>query len=195
MEDRISFLTSEIGVLQLELDAAKARRRANLKFSLEDGKAVFDQEALSRHRDTQTPLWQYIRNARPLVAITGPIIYALIVPIVLLDLFVAIYQMVCFPVYGIQKARRSDFIVFDRHHLAYLNLIEKINCAYCSYATGVISYANEIASLTEKHWCPIKHARNLTKTHQRYSQFADYGDSEGYHRRVRSGRTGSQGPE
>ena len=60
----------------------------------------------------------------------------MIVPFVLLDLFVTIYQAVCFPVYGIPKVERRTYLVFDRHHLAYLNALEKLNCAYCAYANG-----------------------------------------------------------
>ena len=68
--------------------------------------------------------------------VTAPVIYSLIIPFVLLDLFVTVYQLICFPVYKIEKVKRSDYLIFDRYHLAYLNTIEKINCAYCSYATG-----------------------------------------------------------
>jgi len=32
----------------------------------------------------------------------------------------------------------------DRHHLAYLNVIEKLNCEYCGYANGVFAYVREI---------------------------------------------------
>jgi hypothetical protein len=71
-----------------------------------------------------------------MVVLTAPVIYALIVPFALLDLFVTVYQAVCFPAYGIPKVRRSDYLVFDRGHLAYLNALEKLNCAYCSYPTG-----------------------------------------------------------
>jgi hypothetical protein len=93
------------------------------------------------------------------VVLTAPVIYAVIVPLVLLDLFVTIYQRVCFPVYGIPKVNRGDYLIFDRHHLAYLNALEKLNCAYCSYANGLIAYVREIAGRTEQYWCPIKHAR------------------------------------
>ena len=34
---------------------------------------------------------------------------------------------------GIARVRRRDHLVFDRNHLGYPNLIEKINCAYCSH--------------------------------------------------------------
>jgi len=62
--------------------------------------------------------------------LTAPVIYALIIPVLLLDVFVAVYQTVCFPVYGIPRVRRSDYLAFDREQLAYLNAIEKLNCAY-----------------------------------------------------------------
>jgi hypothetical protein len=119
-------------------------------------------------------------NAHPLVVLTAPVIYSLIVPLVLLDLFVTIYQAICFPVYGIPKARRRDYLVFDRSHLAYLNMLEKLNCAYCSYANGLIAYVREIAGRTEQYWCPIKHARRVIGAHPRYALFEDYGDAEGY---------------
>ena len=59
-------------------------------------------------------------------------------------------------------------------------MIEKINCAFCSYANGLIAYTREIASLTEAYWCPIKHAKRLNGSHPRYKDFLDYGDAEAY---------------
>ncbi len=47
-----------------------------------------------------------------------------------MDVTISLYQAVCFPIYGIPKVKRQDYIVFDRQYLQYLNLIEKINCAY-----------------------------------------------------------------
>ena len=68
----------------------------------------------------------------------------------------------------------------DRHRLAYLNGIEKLNCAYCSYANGVVSYVREVAARTEQYWCPIRHARRIPAPHSRYQLFFDYGDAERY---------------
>lgn len=42
----------------------------------------------------------------------------------------------------------------------------------------------EIAARTEQHWCPIKHARRVIGTHARYATFDDYGDAEGYQKRL-----------
>ncbi|HWA51366.1 MAG TPA: hypothetical protein VG742_24060 [Dongiaceae bacterium] len=182
MNPQIAALIDRIKALESELDAEMARQRAKLQVGLERGRVVFEAELLRRHRELQVSLASYVANARPLVVITAPAIYAVIIPLVLLDLFVSLYQAVCFPVYGIAKVRRGDYLVFDRHHLAYLNALEKLNCAYCSYANGLIAYVREIASRTEEYWCPIKHARRTIGAHARYAGFEDYGDAEAFRR-------------
>ncbi len=167
--------------LDNELDAAFEKARAELRVRFEKNRVVFEESVLRRHRELKTRLWTYVRGARLSVVVTAPMIYGLIVPMVLLDLFVTLYQAICFPVYGIAKAKRGDYIVFDRQYLAYLNALEKLNCAYCSYANGLFAYAREIAARTEQYWCPIKHARRLIAPHARYADFAAYGDAEAYH--------------
>jgi hypothetical protein len=180
MNPQIAALVENIKALEAELDAELAKRRADLRIGLEHGRIIFEQELLRRHRELKIKLAAYLLNARPLVVLTSPVIYSLIVPIVLLDVWMTIYQLVCFPVYGIPKVRRGDYFVFDRAHLAYLNAIEKLNRAYCTYANGVIAYVREIASRTEEYWCPIKHARRAVGTHARYAGFEDFGDAEAY---------------
>ena len=80
--------------------------------------------------------------------------------------------------------KRRRYIVIDHQSLAYLNLIEKLNCVYCSYVNGLIAYIREIAGRTEQYWCPIKHARLQASMHSRYGKFLEYGDAEGYRRRL-----------
>jgi len=184
MDTIIADLTAKIRSLEAELDAEMTKRRAELRVGLEQGRIAFEKELLRRHRELKTALAPYIWNARPLVILTAPFIYALIVPLLLLDLCVSVYQMVCFPVYGIAKVQRAEYFVFDRHHLAYLNALEKLNCAYCSYANGLIAYVREIAARTEQYWCPIKHARRVAGAHPRYVMFDDYGNAEGYQERL-----------
>ncbi len=184
MNPHIVALTQKIAELEAELEAELAQRRAELRVGLEKGRAIFEEEILRRHRELRTRLSTYVLKAHPLVILTAPVIYALIFPLVLLDLFVTIYQAVCFPVYGIPKVRRGDYLVFDRHHLAYLNALEKLNCAYCSYANGLIAYVRDIAGRTEQYWCPIKHARRVIGAHPRYAMFEDYGDADGYRKRL-----------
>ena len=149
-------------------------------YELRNGKVWFSKEIKREHRRLKTSLVRYVLHSRILAVLTAPFIYAVIIPFVLLDLFVSVYQAVCFPVYGIPKARRRDYIAIDRNKLRYLNAVEGINCMYCSYGNGVLAYAVEIAGRTEQHWCPIKHARRVQNTHDRYSHFIPYGDAHAY---------------
>jgi len=188
MNPHIAALTEKIRDLEKELDAELAKRRAELRIGIEHGRVAFEEELLRRHRELRRKLLPYVLGANPLVILTAPVIYAGIVPFLLLDLFVSVYQAVCFPIYGIAKVKRADYLVFDRHHLAYLNVLEKLNCAYCSYANGLIAYVREIAARTEQYWCPIKHARRVIGTHARYALFDDYGEGEGYPARLEQRR-------
>jgi hypothetical protein len=180
MSPQIAALVERISSLEAELETEFAKRRAELRIGLEHGRIIFGQELLRRHRELKVKLSSYLLNARPLVILTAPVIYSLIVPFVLLDISMTVYQAICFPVYGIPKVPRRDYFAFDRGHLAYLNAIEKLNCAYCSYANGMIAYVREVASRTEQYWCPIKHATRVMGAHARYSGFEDYGDAEAY---------------
>ena len=146
---------------------------------------AFSLETLREHRLLKTPLWKHIRSARVLVLLSVPLIYACAIPFLLLDLSVTIYQAVCFPIFGVPKVRRKDYLIFDRGRLAYLNAIEKAGCVYCSYANGLLAYIAEIAARTEQRFCPIKHAHPLARPHSRYPLFLPYGDARVY--RAQSG--------
>jgi hypothetical protein len=180
MTAHLDVLTAKLRSVQAEIEAELTRRREELRFHLENRRIVFEKEVLRIHREIKTRASRYLIDANPLMILTAPVIYSLIVPVALLDLFVMAYQAICFPVYKIPRVRRRDYLIFDRHHLAYLNIIEKINCAYCSYANGAIAFAREVASRTEVYWCPIKHARRVLGPHPHYQGFADFGDAEGF---------------
>jgi len=168
--------------LEDELEKEFEHRRSAFEYRLEQRRVVFETEVLQQHAALKQKLLSYMAEARPLVVLTAPIIYAVIIPFVLLDLFVSLYQAICFPVYRIEKVLRSDYITFDRKHLAYLNGLEKLNCMYCSYGNGLLAYAREIAGRTEKHWCPIKHAKRMEGMHAHYPEFVDFGDAEAFQR-------------
>ena len=195
VRDEISHLSGSIRALERQLEVALARRRVELNYEVHDGIVHFEQLVIAKHRLLKARLLSYILGARPAMILTAPVIYALFIPVLLLDLFVAIYQTVCFPVYGIPRVRRRDYLAFDREHLAYLNIIEKLNCAYCAYANGVFAYVREVGSRTEQFWCPIKHARRVLGTHTRYGSFVDYGDADAYRHDLERLRTEAQSNE
>jgi hypothetical protein len=166
--------------VEAEIETELAKRREELRFHLENRRIVFEREVLRIHREFKTRATRYLIDANPMMVLSAPVIYSLVIPIALVDLWVMAYQAICFPIYKIPKVRRRDYLVFDRHHLAYLNVIEKINCAYCSYANGAIAFVREVAARTEVYWCPIKHARRVLGPHPHYQGFADFGDAEAF---------------
>ncbi len=184
MDARFAELQEKLRAAEAEIEAELTRRREALRFEVHNRRIVFENELHRLHRTMKTNALRYFANANPWVVLTAPVIYSLIVPVIILDIFVMIYQAICFPAYGIPKVRRRDYLVFDRHHLAYLNIIEKINCAYCSYFNQAIAFIREVASRTEVYWCPIKHARRVLGPHPHYAGFADFGDAQAYRERV-----------
>jgi hypothetical protein len=180
MTDRLDQLRARLQAAREALEDEFDTRRAAIRYRVEGARVIFETDVRSAHRAARENLLDFLRRTRPLVVLTAPVIYALILPLAVLDLFGTVYQRVCFPVYGIPRVRRGDHVVIDRHHLAYLNALQKLNCVYCGYGNGVLSYAREIASRTEAYWCPIKHARRIADPHDRMAGFADYGDAEGF---------------
>lgn len=172
-------LHDKLRELQSEIEADLAEKRERFRYRLEQRKVVFEREALALQREAKLGLLKFFRESNILSMLTSPIIYAMIIPILISDLFVTVYQSICFPIYGIPKVKRSEYVVMDRKYLAYLNLIEKMNCIYCEYANGVIAYVREVASRTEQYWCPIKHARGLKDAPPRYYDYIEYGDAKG----------------
>lgn len=184
MTQKIKTLIEQIEALeeQLKKEIDKEEARANVK--IKEGRIWFDKETLARQRKELIGLFRYLREAPLPYILTSPIIYGVIFPALLLDLFVFIYQQINFRVYRIPLVRRSDYIVFDRHYLGYLNLIEKINCLYCSYFNGLMAYTGEVAARTEQFWCPIKHAKKVAYRHRHYDKFVPYGDTH-YHEKLK----------
>jgi hypothetical protein len=180
MTAQLDVLMEKLRSVEAEIETELTKRREELRFRLENRRIVFEQEVRRIHRAIKTRASRYLIDANPLMILSAPVIYSLIVPIVLVDIWVMAYQAICFPIYKIPRVRRRDYLIFDRHHLAYLNIIEKINCAYCSYANGAIAFVREVASRTEVYWCPIKHARRVLGPHPHYQGFADFGDAEGF---------------
>lgn len=180
MNETISKMLDLVHELEQKLDEELHRRHEELQYSINNGKIIFERELLQKNKALKDGWFKYVLNARWAVVLTAPFIYSLIIPFVLLDLFVWVYQTVCFPVYHIPKVRRGDYLVFDRVKLGYLNGIQKLNCAYCSYGNGIIAYASEVAARTEQYWCPIKHAEKVKGRHKRYALFVDYGDGQQY---------------
>lgn len=118
--------------------------------------------------------YQNVKNV-----IIGPVIFSLIIPLLILDIWGEIYHRICFPLYKMPYVKRKKYIKIDRHKLSYLDFWQKFYCVYCGYANGVINYWSEIAGKTELYWCGIKHKEGgdfIPPKH--HDNFVEYGDKE-----------------
>ena len=183
MNERIRKLLDQMESAEKELNRALQESQVHLNFSMKGKRVEFEASVKEAHKQLRIGVLKWLGN-RPINLLTAPIIYGMVIPMLLLDLCISFYQATCFPVYKIAKVKRSDFIIFDRHHLSYLNIIEKSHCMYCTYGNGLLAYATEIIARTEQYFCPIKHARKMMGRHARYASFLKYGDPTDYQVRL-----------
>ncbi len=181
MNNTIRHLLDQINTLEDELRTALHEQEARVSFQIKGKRVEFERAIKETHLRLRMGIFRWFLDVQPQHLLCAPVIYGLIIPLVFLDICITLYQAICFPVFRIAKVRRSDYLVFDRQHLEYLNVFEKFHCAYCEYTNGLIAYAGEIAARTEQYFCPIKHARKVLGSHARYARFLGYGEAADYH--------------
>ena len=184
MTTQLEILLDKIKVLETELIEELQKQEEEFSYEIRKRRVIFEENVIIRHKEYAKRLFNYITDAPLKHIFSAPFVWICIIPSLLMDVTISLYQAVCFPIYGIPKVKREDYIVFDRQYLHYLNLIEKINCAYCSYVNGLLAYLQEIAGRTEQFWCPIKHAKRIKTLHSRYQKFFSYGDAKTYRSHV-----------
>jgi len=188
MNDRISHILAQMAVLDAELRTAVHAQENRMFFQIDGKRVQFERSVKAAHRKLKKNFFRWLVTDRPQNLISGPLIYGMAIPLLMLDVCVSFYQWACFPIYGIVKVKRSDYLVFDRRHLSYLNFIEKFHCTYCEYGNGLMGYMREILARTEAYFCPIKHAHKNLGTHAHYNRFLDYGDAADYEAKLEAFR-------
>ena len=184
MSDKVAELRGRLRRLEHELDAAIDEEQKRTEDATPKRQGGFTGTVRTEHRGHRIGVFLYLRDMNLSSLLVAPATYSVIIAVALLDLLASLHQWATFPIFGIRKVRRSDYVAIDRHKLSYLNAIEKLNCLYCGYSNGVIAYAREIASRTEQYWCPIKHAKLIRSPHRRYPEFLEYGDAKGYREKL-----------
>jgi hypothetical protein len=184
MSDKLDSLLGQMRELEKEMLRELTRKETEFLYKVEKKKVHFTEEAKTQHKKLMTRLHRYLLNSRLTVVVTTFVIWTVLPAVALLDLVVSFYQFICFPIYEIPKVVRGDYVLFDRHRLAYLNILEKLNCEYCAYVNGILAYVGEVAGRTEQHFCPIRHALRIKTVHSRYKNFFDYGDAEHYRQKI-----------
>ncbi len=180
IHSKIQQLLSDIDNKKIELRNEYAKLKIKYWFKIEWRKIIWNKTRLLELKKYKKSIFESIFSARVREVLSIPFIYSMIIPAIFLDIFLFIYQQTAIRLYKIPITKRSDYIVFDRKNLVYLNILQKINCIYCSYFNWLMQYAVEVAWRTEKYWCPIKHARKKAWSHDWEQFFADYWNPEDF---------------
>ncbi|MFA7610819.1 MAG: hypothetical protein WCY51_04940, partial [Sulfurimonas sp.] len=188
MDSRIEEIAAQIKTLEDELMVELRKKQSEFFYTLEDKKVRFKESVIKEGRLKIESSIKYLSSFPVLAVLTIPFIWSMMLPALVVDIFVTIFQAVCFPIYKIPKVKRSDYVVIDRFNLFYLDRVEKINCLYCEYFNGVIGYTREVAARTEQFWCPIKHSKPQIDMHSRYDKFFDFGDFDTYRKELKERR-------
>jgi len=159
MNENIRRLLSEISELEEELATVMHEQQERLHYRIEGSKIRFEENLRRVHHELKTGVFAWLRESELRNVVSAPFVYVMIIPFAILDGFLFVYQSVCFPLYRIPKVRRSNFVVLDRHHLGYLNVVERMNCMFCGYSDGLLAYTRQIVSRTEMYWCPQRIVR------------------------------------
>ncbi len=185
---KIEAILSQIKELENQLIEEFKKKEEKFFYKIENEKAKFEQRVILDGKSKIISSLKYLSSFPVIVIVTIPFIWAMIIPIILTDIFVTIFQAVCFPIYKIPKVKRKEYVIMDRYNLFYLDKVEQINCWYCEYFNGVVAYVREVAARTEQFWCPIKHSKSLKEKHSRYDNFFDFGDYEKYRKELETKR-------
>ena len=173
-------LLEEIQGLEKQVAAMLRRAEKRFLFSILDGKVAFDPKMKKAHKAHRLGNWSYLRSTPFIQLAAALVVYAFVVPALIIDGAAYAYQALVFPVFNIDKVKRSDYISFDRGKLLYLNHIERFNCDYCAYVNGLMAYICEMAARSEQFFCPIRHAIKTLGLNQRHNYFLPYGDAANY---------------
>ncbi len=192
MSDRIREMIEEIEDLKKRLGEEIAQHEKDITYEIQNGYVRFEKEVFDKQKENMKNLLAWFRDIPLLHLLASPLVYAMVIPAMLFDIVLFVYQQVVFRIFKFKFIKRSDYITFDRQYLGYLNPIEKLNCMYCSYFNGLMQYAAAIAGRTELYFCPIKHAKKVAYEHDYYDEFFRYGDEDEYQKKLETLRKKSQ---
>ena len=186
MSDKIKEIIAEIEAMKVKLGEEISQQESHISYEIHNGYVKFEKDVLEKQKENMKNLFAWFGEVSLLQFLAAPVIYGMVIPAILFDVLIFIYQQVVFRIFKFEFLKRSDYIVFDRHYLGYLNPIEKLNCVYCSYINGLMQYASAIASRTEFYFCPIKHAKKIAYKHEFYDDFLVYGDENDYQKKLQA---------
>jgi len=185
LSDTIKKMITDIESMKAKLGEEIAKQEEYASYEIKNGYVAFEKEILAKQKENMKSLWLWFTETPLLHLLSSPVVYVMVLPAMLLDMMLFIYRKVVSSVFKFDFPERKEYVVFDRQYLGYLNIMEKLNCMYCSYFNGLMAYAAAIASRTEYYFCPIKHAKKVAYKHEYYDAFLRYGEEDKYQEKLK----------
>ena len=107
---RVDDIILQIKQLEDELFEEFKKKEEKFFYRIENEKAKFQERVINEGRSKIISSIQYLSSFPLGVILTIPFIWAMIIPIVMTDIFVSIYQAICFPIYKIPKVKRKEYV-------------------------------------------------------------------------------------
>ncbi len=92
MNPKITELVERIRQIEHEIELETKRRRAELQADFDQRRVRFEREILEQQRRFKTGLLHYIATSLWLTIVTAPVIYAVLLPMLLVAAFVTLDQ-------------------------------------------------------------------------------------------------------
>ena len=89
MDKRILDLMQQIKVLEEELRDALHAQESRVNFTIRGKRVEFERSIRQAHQKLKRNFFRWLVTDRPQNLLTGPIIYAMIVPLLIADLFIS----------------------------------------------------------------------------------------------------------
>ncbi len=99
MNDKIRELIEEIDAMKLKLAKEIDKQESHISYEIKNGYVTFEKEVLAKQRENMKNLLSWFREVPLLHFLTSPLIYAMVIPAIIFDVLLFVYQQIAFRVF------------------------------------------------------------------------------------------------
>ena len=101
MNETVSLLQEKVRNLESQIERELEAHRKKFHYSVTRRRVKFEAAVRTRHKELRVSVFRFLRQSGIMRILSAFVIYIQIVPLVLLDIAVTLFQFICFPIYGI----------------------------------------------------------------------------------------------
>jgi len=99
MNDKIKEMIEEIEALKLKLGEEIAQQERHITYEIQNGYVQFEKEVLDKQKENMKNLLAWFRDIPLLHLLASPLVYGMLIPAILFDIILFIYQQVAFRIF------------------------------------------------------------------------------------------------